>query len=241
MNQVYEIEHPEIGRIKIVPKRGNKHFHIRLKPGEDVLLTAPVRASAKQVLDIIERKKNWIISKQKINKQIQGQRLLFSANPTITVRGKCIRIIPGPVDKPGFGKTNENQYTLLYPSSRNPDSGDVKDGIISLINFVLKTEAQKYLPSRLAGLSEQCNIRYNSVKLRNNRTRWGSCSTKGNINLNIQLMRLPDHLIDYVLIHELTHIIHPNHGPNFKALLSKLYPAARQCELELKNRSTQFI
>nr|HPK30406.1 M48 family metallopeptidase [Bacteroidales bacterium] len=60
------------------------------------------------------------------------------------------------------------------------------------------------------------------VTVRNNRTNWGSCSKSGNISLNIHLMRLTPELADFVIVHELCHLIHKNHGPQFHALLNSL-------------------
>lgn len=60
------------------------------------------------------------------------------------------------------------------------------------------------------------------VAIKNNVSNWGSCSSKGNINLNMRLILLPEHLQDYVILHELCHIRYPNHGPAFHALLDSL-------------------
>ena len=60
------------------------------------------------------------------------------------------------------------------------------------------------------------------VAIKNNVTNWGSCSSKGNINLNMRLILLPEHLQDYVILHELCHLRHQNHGPQFHALLDSL-------------------
>ena len=60
------------------------------------------------------------------------------------------------------------------------------------------------------------------VAIKNNVSNWGSCSSKGNINLNMRLILLPEHLQDYVILHELCHLRHPNHGPAFHSLLDTL-------------------
>lgn len=86
----------------------------------------------------------------------------------------------------------------------------------------LLAEARVYLPARLKELADLHGFTYNRLTLRNSRTRWGSCSSKKNINLSIYLMKLPKHLIDYVILHELCHLIHMNHSPAFWALLDTL-------------------
>ena len=88
----------------------------------------------------------------------------------------------------------------------------------------LRAEAKAYLPGRLKELAEQYGFRYNQVRIKHNVSNWGSCSVKGNINLNLNLMRLPEELRDYVMLHELSHLKHMNHGPEFHALLESVCP-----------------
>ena len=88
----------------------------------------------------------------------------------------------------------------------------------------LRREARKVLPVRLAELAAEHGFEYNQVRIKHNVSNWGSCSSKGNINLNLNLMRLPEHLRDYVMIHELCHLRYMNHGPKFHALLESVCP-----------------
>ena len=86
----------------------------------------------------------------------------------------------------------------------------------------LRAEAKAFLPGRLAGLAARYGFSYGRVAIKHNKSNWGSCSDKGNINLNLNLMRLPADLRDYVILHELAHLRHRNHGPEFHALLDRL-------------------
>jgi predicted metal-dependent hydrolase len=83
-------------------------------------------------------------------------------------------------------------------------------------------QAKAQLPDRLAELATRYGFTYNRVAIKHNASNWGSCSTKGNINLNLNIMRLPKVLQDYVLIHELCHLRHPDHGHGFHILLEHL-------------------
>ena len=83
----------------------------------------------------------------------------------------------------------------------------------------LRLQARKELPERLAVLAERYGFRYNRVAIKHNATNWGSCSSKGNINLNLSILRLPGILRDYVLLHELCHLRHQDHGHSFHLLL----------------------
>lgn len=86
----------------------------------------------------------------------------------------------------------------------------------------LRRRAKSELPQRLAHLASRYGFVYNRVALKHNATNWGSCSTKNNINLNINIVRLPLVLQDYILLHELCHLRHHDHGDGFHLLLEHL-------------------
>ena len=83
----------------------------------------------------------------------------------------------------------------------------------------LRKQAKTQLPGRLAELAARYGFTYNRVSIKHNASNWGSCSTKGNINLNLNIVRLPKALQDYVLLHELCHLRHADHGHGFHLLL----------------------
>ena len=83
----------------------------------------------------------------------------------------------------------------------------------------LRRQAKRELPPRLAEFAERYGFTYNRVTIKHNATNWGSCSGKGNINLNLNIVRLPKVLQDYVLLHELCHLRHQDHGQGFHLLL----------------------
>lgn len=87
---------------------------------------------------------------------------------------------------------------------------------------VLREEAKILLPQKLSYFSDQYGFHFHKVTIKHNSSNWGSCSRAGNINLNLNLIRLPEPLCDYVLLHELCHLMEPNHGPRFHALLERL-------------------
>lgn len=87
---------------------------------------------------------------------------------------------------------------------------------------VLREEAKILLPQKLSYFSDQYGFHFHKVTIKHNSSNWGSCSRAGNINLNLNLIRLPEPLCDYVLLHELCHLKEPHHGPRFHALLERL-------------------
>ena len=86
----------------------------------------------------------------------------------------------------------------------------------------LRRKAKAELPARLAELARRYGFTYNRVAIKHNATNWGSCSSKNNINLNLNIMRLPYVLRDYILLHELCHLRHHDHGNAFHLLLEHL-------------------
>ena len=83
----------------------------------------------------------------------------------------------------------------------------------------LRRQAKAELPPRLAELAARYGFTYNKVTIKHNASNWGSCSSKGNINLNLNIVRLPKVLQDYILLHELCHLRHQDHGHAFHLLL----------------------
>lgn len=96
-------------------------------------------------------------------------------------------------------------------------------------------KAQNELSCRLEYFSDKYNLPYNRAIFRNQKTKWGSCSSKNNINLNINIAYLPNELQDYILLHELCHIRHKNHSKKFWAELDKLVSGkSKELRRELK-------
>lgn len=85
----------------------------------------------------------------------------------------------------------------------------------------LRRKAKAYLPAKTEQLAAIHGFTYTSLSIRPSRTRWGSCSSRKSINLSFFLMMLPEHLIEYVILHELCHTVHMNHSPAFWALLDQ--------------------
>ena len=99
-----------------------------------------------------------------------------------------------------------------------------KDAPVASLNEIeeLRRKAKSDLPVRLAQLATRYGFTYNRVAIKHNSTNWGSCSTKNNINLNLNIVRLPNVLQDYILLHELCHLRHRDHGHAFHLLLEHL-------------------
>jgi hypothetical protein len=123
-----------------------------------------------------------------------------------------------------------NPFTgLYYILRRKPRRAPVTPEVEQL-----RAQAKASLPPRLKELADEHGFNYNRVTIKNNISNWGSCSVRGNINLNLRLVTIPQALQDYVMLHELCHLKEMNHGPKFHALLESLCPNHRALEKELR-------
>jgi predicted metal-dependent hydrolase len=95
--------------------------------------------------------------------------------------------------------------------------------------------ARKVLCRRIGELAQLHNFTYNRISIRKQKTRWGSCSSKDNINLNMNLLHLPSELMDYILLHELVHTRVKNHSNDFWDELDTVIPNSRNIDQKLKN------
>ncbi len=87
-----------------------------------------------------------------------------------------------------------------------------------------KESARAFIHARLHTLNQQYGLTWKRVAIRNSRSRWGSCSQKANLNFHYKLLHLPPHLADYVIVHELCHLMELNHSPRFWGLVEKAVP-----------------
>ena len=122
--------------------------------------------------------------------------------------------------------------SVIYPGTMPPEGSAALSSLLSgVLVSILRDEARSLLPQKLSFLAGRYGFVYNNMAVKHNMTNWGSCSSRGNINLNLNLVRLPEPVCDYVILHELCHLRHPDHGPGFHTLLEKL------CEDNMKRLS----
>ena len=105
----------------------------------------------------------------------------------------------------------------------------------------LAKKARKVIPPRVEYYADKIGVEYGRIAIRSQKTRWGSCSSKGNLNFNCLLMLVPEDVMDYVIVHELCHLIELNHSPAFWAEVGKIIPDYKQKRKWLKDNGSRII
>jgi len=97
-----------------------------------------------------------------------------------------------------------------------------------------RKQAKQLIPQRVEHYAKLYNINYNKIKITSAKKRWGSCSARGNLNFSWRLVLTPPEIIDYVVIHELCHVVHHNHSKRFWALVAQICPNYKACRKWLR-------
>ena len=196
-------------------------MNIRLKPFGDIELVVPERGNEKEAISFLITKKEWIRKTLKKLSEKEKKLTLFDENTVFKTRIFDLKIAKHK--RPDVRLQMKNSLLLIsYPENISVTDTAVQEAIRFGIEEGLRREAKSFLPGRLAWLASRYGFKFNRVFIKNLRSRWGSCSGVSNINLNLHLMRLPDELIDYVLLHELCHTVEKNHSAAFWALLNEV-------------------
>ncbi len=105
----------------------------------------------------------------------------------------------------------------------------------------LRWQASVIIPDKVKYFADILGVTYGRVSIRNQQTMWGSCSAKGNLSFNCLLMKLPEHMQDYVIVHELCHRKEMNHSPAFWEYVSAIIPDYKRCRRYLKEEGALVI
>jgi hypothetical protein len=112
--------------------------------------------------------------------------------------------------------------------------GQVFAGAVKKDYRVFKGQALILAQKRIEYFNKIYGLKFNKISIKNQKTRWGSCSIKGNLNFNYKIALLPERLADYIIVHELCHLKEFNHSPKFWSLVFKMVPDYLEARKELK-------
>lgn len=210
-NKVVHFEN--IGPVTFFRNRRSKNMKISVKPDKSVLISFPFFVSEREVLSFLARNEAWIRKQQDKAVAVRKE---FREGEVIPTKLHQVELCGG--------KTEDVETKGKVVKVYSPDFGSEKarQFLEDILNQIYRYEARKLLPPRLKELAAHHGFSYSKVSVRNNKRNWGSCSSKNNISLNLQMMKLPDELIDYILLHELVHTEIKDHSERFWKKLDEL-------------------
>jgi len=217
-----------------------RSINITIKPFKGVRVAVPWYATYKQAISFVSQRQGWIKKHSLKMQHVENQKTIFGWDTKFTTKHHSLKITKttsGTISS----KVANAEIRIFIPENISLESEEVQDFIKKTIELAWRKEAKEYLPNRVKELADKYGLNFKKVKINNAKTRWGSCSHDNNINLTLNLMRLPDRLIDYVILHELAHTKVKNHGPEFWHLLNQLVGDAKKMDKELKHYNLRVI
>ena len=213
----------EIFEVKYKKHPFSKSIKITLKKDDLILVTMPYLCPYKTGRDFLmsnfDKIKSFKYETKKISKDIKTK-----FDTLKIIESNKLEI-----------KTQKNIVYFYYPNNISFDDDRIQKPLREAYKKAIRIEAKNYLPDRLSFLARKYGFSYGEVAIRNQKTRFGSCSYKNNINLNINLMNYDFDVIDYVLIHELCHTKVKNHSIKFWAEVEKYCPEYKNLRKKLKS------
>ena len=228
--------------IIIEKSRSWRRIGLRLNPDGQVVVKAPFWMTSGQINQFVQSHQAWITKNQiKLSKrqslirpdwvQIFGQKYprLFSTDPKVPLGIHVMdqALVFRPAD--GLDLPTTGQLTAI------PDQLMAKADL-ALTRF-LQQAAASYMTQRTHQLADQMGIKFASLRFKQQATRWGSCSSRGNLNFNWRLVHFLPEVIDYVIIHELAHRQEMNHSVRFWRLVAKFDPHFKSHKKVLRGAS----
>jgi len=225
-----------LGPVVLRRNRRARRLTLRISPGKPVTLTLPFFISEKAAIAFLEANREWALQKINTIKTYHPPVIALDTNRPITTRSHRLELQKVDDDEIKVS-VHSGIIRVRYPEKESITNTRVQNSIAHGLLAAYRIEANQYLPGRVRELAEQFGFHYRRVFIKNLKSRWGSCSAVNNINLNLHLMRLPDELIDYVILHELIHTRVKNHSPVFWQELGKILPDTKLLRHQIKIRT----
>ncbi len=219
---------------------GGRIIDYRLKSGARQLsmtiderglrISAPRRISQGEIEGFVQGHGDWVLKKL--------DELAHATRPRhLTIKeGTRLPLLGGEAEVrvlPGANRVRWIADTLILEARPEADLGQ-------LANRALQKRALTHFAGRLAHYTGQLDLAAPKLSLSSAHTRWGSCSRHGGIRVNWRLIHMPTHLGDYVVAHEVAHLLEMNHSERFWSVVGSLYPDWKEARSELKQRATSL-
>lgn len=220
--------------IQIQRRKGTRRVKLSLGLQNQIVASAPWHTKDWEVLRFIDQQRHWLDQQltktpptRQLGEWLQKFPRLSASGDWFTVRIERAT----PNQRAHYTFAEGGSVILLRPG----------DGSESSLRALVRRLAKDALTCRVAYQAKRLGLRYSGLSVRDQSSRWGSCSTRRGISLNWRLLLLRPALQDYVILHELAHLTEMNHGPAFWALLDGYDPERRQHERDLKMLSGELM
>ncbi|WP_294964303.1 SprT family zinc-dependent metalloprotease [Sulfurimonas sp.] len=213
-----EIIFKDLGIIHIIKPR-LKNSYVRVNEDYKVILTTS-KVSKSYVEELLIEKENWI------RKQI----LKRKQNPPVQINLEDEVLLFGEIYSVDSDEASELRALLNRLRIVN------KKNILRCYDDFYKIFSQNYLTLRTQHFAQIMNLKYKEIKFKKMRSRWGSCNSDRVITFNTALIKLTKEQIDYVVVHELAHLVHMNHSKLFHNLVDIYFADSKRVRQEIKNR-----
>lgn len=226
----------DLGEIRLVKNARAKRIIVRKK--DDYLqLTYPPSVSMSFVEKTIRDMKPRLM----LLVEKQTTRIFFTPDIEFKTFSFTLKLITGISTKNYYMSLKEGILSISCPAGTDYNDSTVQSTIKGFVEKALRYEANRLFPAKVKLFAERYGFKYTEVKINKSRTRWGSCSSKKTINLSFYCMLLPEHLVDFVILHELCHTVEMNHGERFWQLLDKVSDdKAKELTKALKDHKTML-
>lgn len=207
------IEDKDLGLFKLQSNARARRVVVRYRDGS-FLLTHPSFMSKNEIVKVIESMKPDLYKLR--NKS--NPRFVFDEDTTFQTLTFSVYLKSNSLSKV-YTSLKDGELYITYPPHVVVDDDEFQLFVRNTIENACRIEANRILPDKVYKLASIYNFSVTDVKINKSRTRWGSCSMKKSINLSYFCMMLPEHLVEFIILHELCHTKEMNHGPRFWALL----------------------
>jgi len=224
-------------------RRSRRAKYVRISVGVDgVQVVAPVSMEDNKIIPLVENKREWIFNKFESYRQRPTQIRLereYISGEELLLLGKsyALRVLEHEGRYCSVKLTNDQ---FLVSITKDIPQDKRREAIQRTLEKWYLGRAKKLFSERLELYTDKIGVKVNMVRLKNQKTRWGSCSQKGNLNFNWKLVMAPTHIVDYVVIHELCHLRQMNHSKEFWQLVGTYMPDYKECRKWLKENGLKL-
>ncbi|HEY4299795.1 MAG TPA: SprT family zinc-dependent metalloprotease [Candidatus Didemnitutus sp.] len=213
-----------VSAVVYIRSRQARHYRLTLRHDGTAVATIPARGSEREAVRFVEQHRTWLERARARQARRPALALVWRIGTRVLWRGELTEI------RPAVGGRRPRICLAADVFSLPSLDGDLRPGLEA--QFLRRARVE--LPARTWELAAETRAPVKQVTVRNQRTRWGSCSARGTVSLNWRLVQTPDHVRDYIIFHELAHLREMNHSERFWARVGETCPGWREAERWLK-------